>query len=236
MILMGIDSSVPRASIALLEDGRVLGQAEVVKSATVSNQILSLIDGVLTSSGTSLKDLDGFCLTTGPGSFTGLRVGVSILKGLLLATPKPFIKVDTLEALALQAMPTGDKICAVLDARKKEVYAACFQCDGNFLKRLTPDRGLPPTQLCEEITGPSVFIGNGLDAYGPLLSSKLGKNFIPAQNSCTDTIAACAAKLGEKSFENKKKINLNELTIKYIRKSEAEIKLKEKNLCKKGEM
>ena len=235
MILMGIDSSVPRASIALLEDGRVLGQAEVVKSATVSNQILSLIDGVLTSSGTSLKDLDGFCLTTGPGSFTGLRVGVSILKGLLLATPKPFIKVDTLEALALQAMPTGDKICAVLDARKKEVYAACFQWDGNFLKRLTPDRGLPPTQLCEEITGPTVFIGNGLDAYGQLLSSQLGKNFIPAQNRCTDTIAACAAKLGEKSFENKKTTNLSELKIRYVRKSEAELKLKEKNLCKKGE-
>ncbi|SVC73093.1 uncharacterized protein METZ01_LOCUS325947, partial [marine metagenome] len=99
---MGIDSSVPQASIALLKDGNVLDQADVGKGATVSNQILSLMDKVLSSSGTSLKDLDGFCLTTGPGSFTGLRVGASILKGLLLATPKPFIKVDTLEALALQ--------------------------------------------------------------------------------------------------------------------------------------
>ena len=228
MILMGIDSSVPQASIALLKDGHVLNQAEVEKSATVSNQILSLMDRVLSSSGTSLNDLDGFCLTTGPGSFTGLRVGASILKGLLLATPKPFIKVDTLEALALQAMPTERKICAILDARKKEVYTACFRRDGDFLTRLTPDRGLAPYQLCKEITGPTVFIGNGLDAYGPLLSSQLGKNFIPAQYNPTDTIAACTAKLGEKSFESKKTTNLSELKIKYIRKSEAELKLKKK--------
>lgn len=229
---MGIDSSVPQASIALLKDGHVLSQAEVEKNATVSNQILSLMDGVLSSSGTSLNDLDGFCLTTGPGSFTGLRVGASILKGLLLAVPKPFIKVDTLEALALQAMPTERKICAVLDARKKEVYTACFHRNGDFLTRLTPDKGLTPYQLCKEITGPTVFIGNGLDAYGPLLSSQLGKNFIPAQHRPTDTIAACTAKLGEKSFENKKTTNLSELKIKYVRKSEAELKLNKKNIYK----
>ena len=78
MMLMGIDTSTPQASIALLTGGHVLAQAEVGISATVSSQILSLIDRVLTSSGVNLMDLDGFCLTTGPGSFTGLRVGASI--------------------------------------------------------------------------------------------------------------------------------------------------------------
>ncbi len=123
---MGIDSSIPQASIALLKDRKVLNQAEVGTNATASNQVLFLIDKVLTSSGINLQDLDGFCLTTGPGSFTGLRVGASILKGLLLATSKPFVKVDTLEALALQAMPTGNKICAILDAKKKRCTRPVF--------------------------------------------------------------------------------------------------------------
>ena len=230
MMLMGIDSSTPQASIALLKDGQVLAQAEVDVGATVSNQILFLIDEVLTSSGVNLMDLDGFCLTTGPGSFTGLRVGASTLKGLILATSKPFVKVDTLEALALQAVPTGNKICAILDARKKEVYTAHFFWNDGVLKRLTPDRALTPNQLCQEITDPTVFIGNGLDSYGSLLTSQLGGKFISNQNKCTDTVAACAARLAENRFKNKKTTNLDELTIKYVRKSEAELKFKEKNL------
>jgi len=230
MMLMGIDSSTPQASIALLKDGQVLAQAEVDVGATVSNQILFLIDEVLTSSGVNLMDLDGFCLTTGPGSFTGLRVGASTLKGLILATSKPFVKVDTLEALALQAVPTGDKICAILDARKKEVYTAHFFWNDGVLERLTPDRALTPNQLCQEITDPTVFIGNGLDSYRSLLTSQLGGKFISNQNKCTDTVAACAARLAENRFKNKKTTNLDELTIKYVRKSEAELKFKEKNL------
>ena len=234
MMLMGIDSSTPQASIALLSDGHVLTQAEVDISATVSNQVLFLIDRVLTSSGVDLMDLDGFCLTTGPGSFTGLRVGASILKGLLLATSKPFVKIDTLEALALQAMPTGNNICAILDARKKEVYTASFCQNGDLLERLTPDRALTPSQLCQEIKEPTVFVGTGLDSYGELLTTQLGGKFIPTQIECVDTVAACAARLAQNCFENKKTTNLDELTIKYVRKSEAELNLKEKESSKRG--
>ena len=235
MMLMGIDSSTPQASIALLKNGQVLAQAENDESATVSNQILFLIDNVLTSTGVNLEDLDGFCLTTGPGSFTGLRVGASILKGLLLATSKPFVKIDTLEALALQAIPTRNIICAILDARKKEVYTANFFDNDGILERLTPDRALTPNQLCNEITDPTVFIGNGLNSYKSFLTNQLGKKFIPTQSKFVDTVAACAARLAEKCFTKTKTTNLDELTIKYIRKSEAELKLKEKLFIHKGE-
>jgi len=177
-----------------------------------------------------LQNLDGFSLTTGPGSFTGLRVGASILKGLLLATSKPFVKIDTLEALALQAMPTGNKICAILDARKKEVYTASFCGNGDILERLTPDRALTPSQLCQEIKEPTVFVGTGLDLYGAFLITQLGEKFIPTQRGCTDTVAACAARLAGNCFKNKKTTHLDELTIQYVRKSEAELKFKEKNL------
>ncbi len=230
MMLMGIDSSTPQASVALLKDRKVLAQAENDGIATVSNQILFLVDRVLTSTGADLTDLDGFCLTTGPGSFTGLRVGASILKGLLLATSKPFVKIDTLEALALQAIPTRNKICAILDARKKEVYTAYFFDNNGVLERLTPDRALTPNQLCKEITDPTVFIGNGLNSYKSFLINQLGGKFIPTHSKFADTVAASAARLAEKRFTKTKKTNIGELTIKYVRKSEAELKLKEKNL------
>ena len=225
---MGFDSSTPQRSVALVRDGRVLDQAEIDTNATVSNQILVLVDKVLTASSTKLEDLDGFCLTTGPGSFTGLRVGASILKGLLLATSKPFVKIDSLEAVAWRAMPTDNKICAILDAKKKEVYTARFRPNGGTLERLTSDRALTPNQLCQEIKEPTTFIGNGLDSYSSLLASQLGEKFLPIQHKYPYTVAACAARIAEERFESKKKNNLGELNIKYVRKSEAELKFKEK--------
>ncbi|MBT3515261.1 MAG: tRNA (adenosine(37)-N6)-threonylcarbamoyltransferase complex dimerization subunit type 1 TsaB [Nitrospina sp.] len=223
---MGIDSSTPQASVAILKNGQILSQADVDATSTVSSQILFLIDKVLKSTDLDLMRLDGFCLTTGPGSFTGLRVGASILKGLLLATSKPYVKIDTLEAIALQATPTSNKICAILDARKKEIYSAYFFENDGVLERLTPDRALSPSQLCQEITGPTVFIGNGLSLYGPLLTSELGRKLILTQNKITDTVAACAARLAESRFTTTKTKKLSNLTIKYVRKSEAELKFK----------
>ena len=110
---MGIDSSTPQSSVALVKDGRILSQAEVERSSTLPNQVLNLVDKVLVKSKIKLEDLDGISLTTGPGSFTGLRVGTSVLKGLILAIPKAFIQISTLEANALRALPTNKKICAI---------------------------------------------------------------------------------------------------------------------------
>ena len=226
---MGIDSSTPQSSAALLRDGQILDQAEVSKNSTLSNQILYLVDKVLTKSGTSFNDIDGLCLTTGPGSFTGLRVGASLVKGLLLATSKPFVKISTLEATALQAMPSNDNICAILDAKKKEVYTACFQPNSGGLARLTPDQAVTPDQLCKEIKEPTIFIGNGLDSYGALLVERLGANFKSTHKVAPFTVAACAARLAEKHFESDKCFDLSQLNIKYIRKSEAELKYSKKN-------
>jgi len=224
MVIMGIDSSTPQSSVALLKNGRVLDQAEIIENSTPSSQVLRLVDKVLTNSDIGLEDVDGLCLTIGPGSFTGLRVGTSLLKGLILATSKPFVKVDTLEATAFRAMPISNKICAVLDARKKEVYTAFFQPNNGNLERLTPDRAITPDQLCKEVTEPTVFIGNGLNSYEELLASQLGNKFLQVRKVAPFTVAACAARLAETRFEANKCFDLNELNIKYVRKPEAELK------------
>ncbi len=223
MKIMGIDSSTPQGSVALLENGQVLAQAEVGNNSSFSNQILNLVDTVLNESRSKLEDVHGFCLTAGPGSFTGLRVGASLLKGFVLATSKPFVKIDTLEATALRATPTNKKICAILDAKKKELYTANFRERDGVLERLTPDRAVAPEQLCREIKEPTIFVGNGLYAYGDWLASRLEDFFLPASENLPFTVAGCAARLAEKHFDDEKFYDLNELNIKYVRKPEAEL-------------
>jgi tRNA threonylcarbamoyladenosine biosynthesis protein TsaB len=233
MILMGIDSSTPQSSVALVMDGQVIEQAQVDPDKA-SNQVLVMIDKILVSARTKLSDLDGFCLTVGPGSFTGLRIGASILKGLLLATSKPFVKIDTLEAIALRAMPTNKKICTILDAKKKELYTAYFHPTSEIPERLSLDRALTPYQLCQEIKEPTVFIGNGLDSYGDFLASELNENFLSKSENHLYTVAACAARIAEKRFESEKTNDLDSLRIKYVRKPEAELKLMEKESANRG--
>ncbi|MCH8156894.1 MAG: tRNA (adenosine(37)-N6)-threonylcarbamoyltransferase complex dimerization subunit type 1 TsaB [Nitrospinae bacterium] len=224
MKILGIDSSIPQGSVALLENEHLLGQANIKENSTYSDQILRLVDRVLEESETDLEAVDGFCLTLGPGSFTGLRVGVSLLKGLVLATEKPFVGVDTLEAVALLGSPTENQICAILDARKKELYSARFRLNGEALERLSPDRAIRPEQLCREIIEPTVFVGSGLDTYGDFLASRLGKFFLTPPEKNVLTVAACAIRLIEKRFDAEKCFDLGALNIKYVRKSEAELK------------
>ena len=99
-----------------------------------------------------------------------------------------------------------------------------FQSSGETLERLTPDRAITPDQLCEETKEPTVFVGNGLDSYGTLLASRIGKNFLPVPKNTSFTVAALAARLAEKKFQTDKCFNLRELNIKYVRKPEAELK------------
>lgn len=183
-----------------------------------------MVDEVLTQSKQTLDDVNGFTITTGPGSFTGLRVGVSLIKGFVIATGKPYMSVDTLEAVTSMVEPTPYPICPVLDARKKELYTAFFKYEKNELKRKSPDRAVSPSALCEMIQEPTVFLGNGLDTYGKFLSSHLGSLFVQNVALKKHSMAAGSAFLAYPQFDSNKSFNLNALKINYVRKSEAEIK------------
>ncbi|MEE9258739.1 MAG: tRNA (adenosine(37)-N6)-threonylcarbamoyltransferase complex dimerization subunit type 1 TsaB [Nitrospinaceae bacterium] len=220
---MGIDASIPRGSVALLENNHILSQQSLDSLPSYSNRLLPLIDRVFSETGTSLNDVDGFCITHGPGSFTGLRVGVSLVKGFVLATEKPFMGVDTLEAVASLAGPVAHPVCAILDARKKQVYAGFFKFEDGLITRISTDRAVEPEMLCEEISEPTLFVGSGLDTYAGLLSAKLGSRFLTGPGTGPNTVAAGAAILAERRFEENKSFDLTQLTIKYVRKSEAEL-------------
>lgn len=224
MRILGIDSSVPQGSVALLQNDHIIAETSLNNgSGNHSDSLLRMVDEVLSGAGYSLEDVDGFGVTTGPGSFTGLRVGVSLVKGFVLVRKKPFMGIGTLEAVSACAESTGHQVCAILDARKKEVYCALFNYESDKLKRSTPDRVIAPEELCEMISEPTVFIGSGLEAYGEYFSNRLGSLFIDNSLATRHSVAASAALLARPYLQNNPCFDLGELKIKYVRKSDAEL-------------
>ena len=201
MKILGIDTSSPTGSVALVDNDDVISESLLNSSKNYSDKLLIEVDAILNSSKTKLNQIDGFVITTGPGSFTGLRVGMSLLKGLILATQKPFASVNTLDAYAETVQPGPYAICPVLDARKKEVYTALYNSENGLCVRETPDQAITPRELCDQIKKPTVFVGNGLVAYQELLSSLLKKNYIHNAPIKKLTVAASAILIASRDLK-----------------------------------
>ena len=223
MKILGIDTSSPSGSVALLDNDLVVSESLLDSSPVYSGKLLKAVDGVLNRSKTKLTELGGFAITKGPGSFTGLRIGMSLLKGLILATEKPFVSVNTMDAYAETVKPGPYAICPVLDARKKEVYTALFCSKNDLYIRETSDQVIPPKNLCDQIRQPTAFVGNGLEAYRELFSSHLKKSFIRDVPIKNITVATSACLIALRNFKENMSYDLDSLTINYVRPSEAEL-------------
>lgn len=223
MKILGIDTSSPSGSVALLDSGLVVSESLLDSSPAYSDKLLKEVDGVLNRSKTKLNELGGFVITKGPGSFTGLRVGMSLLKGLILAVEKPFVSVNTLDAYAETVKPGPYAICPVLDARKKQVYTALYSSKNDLCIRETSDQAISPKGLCGQIKQPTAFVGNGLEVYKEILSSSLKKNFIHDVQVKNITVAASACLIALRNIKENMSYDLDSLTINYVRPSEAEL-------------
>ena len=223
MLILGIDTSSPTGSVALLDNDYVISEALLNSSQNYSDKLLIEVNAIFNSSKIKLNQIDGFVITAGPGSFTGLRVGMSFIKGLILATQKPFASVNTLDAYAETVQPGPYAICPVLDARKKEVYTALYNSENGLCVRETPDQAIKPGELCDQIKQPTVFLGNGLVAYRELLSSRLKEKCIHNAPMKKLTVAASACLIASRNLKENLQNNLDSLTINYIRPSEAEL-------------
>jgi tRNA threonylcarbamoyladenosine biosynthesis protein TsaB len=226
MRILAIDSSVPIGSVALLDKSGIISQDSIARDSSFSILILPKIREITIRFGLlSLEQLDGFALTTGPGSFTGLRVGMSLIKGIALGLGKPVVAIETLLAIAAQVDSHELPICAILDAKKKQVYAAFFKREQENLVRQSPDIAISPEDLIKNILEPTIFVGQGLEVYGDFFANKLKSYFIRNQNTNQNSVAGNAGILALKNFQTLKVTDLDQLTIKYARKSEAEINL-----------
>ena len=225
MRVLGIDSSTPGCSVALLNNDTIVAERIADPHPSYSKYLLQMVDQVLTEGKSRLDDVDGFAVTIGPGSFTGLRIGVSLLKGFVLATEKPFVGINSLEAMACTLDSPKHPVCTVLDARKSEVYAAVFESQKDGLHPLLKESALSPEALCEKIEVPTLFIGNGVERYREVFKDSLGARFMEPGTLPRFSTAAGTALLASRQFDHQNNFDLKQLRINYIRKSEAELSL-----------
>jgi len=170
--LLGVETSSTVFSVAVCDGGKILSSLKFEGVGRPSSHLMELIQQAMASAELELKDLDGFTVSIGPGSFTGLRVGVMTVKTLAWALKKPVLPVSSLEVIAQNLMLSPQPFCVFLDARKGKVYAALFRSDGTGrVERLSQDRLAPPEEIMKQLKSPTLLVGDGVDRYLGLLSS-----------------------------------------------------------------
>lgn len=225
MKVLGIDTSTLCASVGLMDDGEVISDYLLNIPVTHSERLLGAIELVLKEARCPIGNLDGWAISIGPGSFTGLRIGVSAVKGLSFATGKPVAGVSTLDVLASQIALTPHLICPILDARKKEVYTAFYRYEeGGSLKRQSDYQAIRPEDLVKKIKEQTIFLGNGVKTYGDFLLNSLPSLAIFPPAPLHVPHGSMVATLGLELLKKGEGLNLSTFTPFYIRPSEAEVK------------
>ena len=228
MKVLGIDTSTSCGAVGLIDDGEVISDYLLNLPVTHSERLLEAIEFVLREARCSIKDVDGWAVSLGPGSFTGLRIGVSTVKGLAFATGKPVAGVSILDVLASQIAPTSHLICPILDARKKEVYTAFYRYrEDNSLERQTDYSALRPEDLVKKIREQTIFLGDGVRTYRAFLIQSLGSVAIFPSSPFHLSHGSMVAKLGFELLKKGKSLDVSAFSPIYIRPSEAEVKWQE---------
>ena len=164
MLILAFESSAKPASAALVKGGQLLSQYTQCSALTHSRTLLPMAEDMLKNAELRLSDVDLIAVAHGPGSFTGIRIGVSTVKGLAWAAEKPCVGVSTLEAMAWHGLAVGGYICPVMDARRSQVYNALFKIENGRPVRMTEDRPIALEELAKEVTAlgaPVFLIGDG---------------------------------------------------------------------------
>ncbi len=230
-MILAIDTSSSSGSIALLDaEGRLLAERTVGSAGPHARWLLGGIASLLRDHGLTTGDIERYALAIGPGSFTGLRIGVSTIKGLAWSAGRPVTPVCTLRALAMNAPYPGGLVCPILDARKSEVYAAVFASSGAGLRPVMEPSALRPGGLVERIEaarreapfseGPVLFLGTGLGVYGDFFEKACAGALLAPEPLWHIGAANIALLALEQGAPAKDPIEIAPL---YLRKSEAEL-------------
>ncbi len=223
MMILGIETSTKTGSVAVASDTGVVAQYSLNIETTHSERLLSTVDRVLADTGRVIADLDGLAVAIGPGSFTGLRIGLATVKGLALASGKPVAAVPTLHALAANLPYARHAVCPLLDARKGEVYAALFRHEDDILVQDMPETVLSLAQLASRVRGKTIFTGEGALLFRAELEKLLGDAALFAPPSTTLPSAATVAQLGMHLLAGGEGADIDSLAPRYIRRPEAEV-------------
>lgn len=237
MRILGIETSGTVGGYAVVEDGRVLAEASAEITGRHLEQGSAMMRRVLESSATPLAGLGAVAVSLGPGSFTGLRVGLAQAKGLCFGRGIPLVGVPTLDAVAEGTVAAvaglapgaGGILVAARDARRGEIYFAAYDTPGGAPRRLTQYGALPPGALADRLLGlkeaagkPLVVLGDALARYGATLSERLGGRMVAAPENLWHPRPAIVAVLGERLLAAGQSVDIDGLEPIYVRVSEAE--------------
>jgi len=224
MKILALDTATQSCSVAIVDDRSLLAELTRANSKTHSRHLLNLINTICRIANLKAEDLDGFAVTIGPGSFTGLRIGISTIKGLAFSLGKPVVGVSSLEALAWQCAQSAYLICPLLDARKKEVYACRYRFKHNELKKAGTEKVASPAEAVRGIQEPSIFLGNAAQLYREDISAELGELAHFAAWGQHAIRASSIAWLSMTRFYRQQTDDVAMLIPQYIRKPDAEVK------------
>ena len=195
--VLAIDTSGPVAGCAVLKDGKIVHQVAMNHGLTHSETIMPAVDAALEGAGLRCGDVDVFAAVAGPGSFTGVRIGVCAAKGLAHAVGKPCAAVHALEALAMNCYGFDGLCCPILDARRGQVYCAAFDMAGGMPRRALADAALPLEDFLATLPGDRrlVFVGDGVPVHGEAVARALGERALIAPPNLRDLRADAACLL-----------------------------------------
>lgn len=235
MKILSFDTSAKVAACALTDDEKILAMFTVNNGNTHTENLLPMIDDMLKKNDVTVNDISLFACTSGPGSFTGVRIGAAVLKGLAFGRNTPCVEVSTLEALAYNLFPIEGIIVPVMDARRGQLYNAVFDCDGKNMSRLCDDRAISAEELISELSGKYgnrriFFCGDGYEtacaaAVGNISVCDTPITLIP-QN------AVSVALLGLAKLNRGETVSDTAFSPSYLRKSQAEREREEREKAK----
>lgn len=232
-LILSMDTATSCSAVALTfgtrKDGRVLASLSLTGNVTHSRRLFTAIDYLMKKTEVGWPAIAGIGVSMGPGSFTGLRIGMATAKGLAAAAGKVLLGVSTLDSLAARLV-TPRLICTVLDARKKEVYAAFYRCDANgFSERVSDIAVMAPEKLASIISEPVLMVGDGALVYGDVFRSLLGEKVFFAPSQLHEPSASSLGMLAGEMLESGEQLDVADAVPVYIRSSDAELNLLQKN-------
>ena len=227
MRLLAVETSTLTGAVAILDGERVIGESRLNIAVTHGERLLAAVDALLRAAGWGLADVEALAVAIGPGSFTGLRIGVATMKSLAFATGRPLAGVPTLDALAWTLPFAAPLVCPVLDAKKNEVYAALYRTREGRLDPCLPARALAPAALAAELATSSleavVFVGDAAALHAPIFRAALGDRARLAPPGLRIPSAVTVGELGAAALARGESADPDVLTPLYVRPSEAEL-------------
>ncbi len=226
-MILGIETSGRTGGVALVKEGEIMGETLLSSPRTYSRRLLPSMHWLLGESGAGLQDISLLAVDIGPGSFTGLRIGLATAKGLAFARSLSVIGVSSLDAMVMNLLPRDgySYACPVIDAKKGQVYTAMYRLRGNGFERITPYLSVVPNELGSHLDTdltPVVLLGDGLIKYRDTLYSQFKSPPTMAPRHLWPPRPSSVALLGEALYSSGVRHHLFNLTPLYVRPSDAE--------------